>query len=231
MPVLSGFRASPSPHGGTLRSLSKQIAVEVASCHPKLLEAALAVTPEQLLKVRGWQSLLERPHAVVPRWCSQSISAKALTPLLQDRQHIQDLAAEILAEYDAGRIDAAEAQRRFFPATAFYSLLMSMLMSHKPEVALALMSTTRLPGESEAEEAARCRRIVVSSMEQRSHRDARLCPDKQHAPCSADCAKHQLNAGPVLRRGAAGGGAQQGAAAGFSPSVCRTSGSHAAAGH
>lgn len=81
---------------------------------------------------------------------------------MQELHHVQDLAAAILADYDAGGVSEAEADARFAPATVYLSLLMFMLLHHKPSLVHQLMATTRLPGESDAAAAARCRTLVVS---------------------------------------------------------------------
>jgi hypothetical protein len=79
----------------------------------------------------------------------------------QDWHHFQDLAAAILADYDAGVIGEAEAEARFAPATFYFSLLNSMLLHHKPDMLHRFMATSRVPGESDAEAAARFRRTMV----------------------------------------------------------------------
>lgn len=201
------------------------MALEVAARHPKLLEAALAATPEQLRKVRGWRWRSGRSYGVAPGQ-PMHLAAPPLPPLPQDRDGLQDLAVEILAEYDAGRVDGEEAQRQFTDATAPYSLLVAMPMIHKPEVALDIMSITRLPGESEAEEAARWRRIAVSTTGRRRCLAAAPLPLK-----GAHLLRPVLSGGrPCCLCAAAGVGCQQGAAAGVGPALRGAPGPHAAAG-
>lgn len=143
------------------------MALDMAAHHPALLEATLSGSLEELVEVGGKAGLLaslawsaaHRPPCCPQGMCPRS-GPTAAWPL-QDWHHLQELGAGLLARHEAGEIDGTEAQGRFAPARMYYSLLLCMLLNSKPTVVHQLMTMTRLPGESEEEEAERWRGVAV----------------------------------------------------------------------
>jgi hypothetical protein len=90
-------------------------------------------------------------------------AALAMTPdmVLQEWASFGDYVTEVVNSFDAERISEVEAEKRLVPAVVYQTILNTIHIMHKPDVARQLVANCRLLEESDEAAAARWRQVVI----------------------------------------------------------------------
>ncbi|KAI7836429.1 hypothetical protein COHA_009698 [Chlorella ohadii] len=174
----SGVQQQQAGAGGLPTADAQPVAASSASTGAGSSEGGGGTSSGGGLRRRPFEQRAEELTALANREQGGGLAAPSTTPMQQLRDEVlsmaaddflQDwadfgaLAAQTLAELDAGRINEQQAAARLAPAVQYRSLLHTAMLHYKPEVYKQLLAHTHFPEEG-AEAAAQRWRTVALAM-------------------------------------------------------------------